>query len=105
MSETYAFKMKLLPGMEAEYEARHDALWPELKTLLREAGISDYGIWLDAETGLLIGHLTRTVTHTMDKLPNYPVMQAWWKEMAPLMQTNPDDSPVATPLRRVFHMP
>jgi L-rhamnose mutarotase len=104
-TETYAFKMRLLPGMEAEYEARHDVLWPELEALLRDAGISDYAIWLDSETDLLLGHLTRTIPHAMDDLPNHPVMQRWWKEMAPLMATNADDSPVATPLRRVFHMP
>ena len=29
-----AFKMKLKPGCEAEYERRHNAIWPELKQLL-----------------------------------------------------------------------
>ena len=48
--EKYAFKMKLNPGMAAEYKRRHDAIWPELVALLKEAGISDYSIHLDAET-------------------------------------------------------
>ncbi|MCR4588796.1 MAG: L-rhamnose mutarotase, partial [Lachnospiraceae bacterium] len=26
------FKMKLFPGQEAEYERRHNLLWPEMKT-------------------------------------------------------------------------
>ncbi|MEM6712282.1 MAG: L-rhamnose mutarotase [Pseudomonadota bacterium] len=104
MSEKYAFRMRLKPGMEAEYEERHDALWPELETLLREAGISDYSIWLDAETGVLFGFLTRTDDHTMDDLPNHPVMKRWWAHMAPLMDVNLDDSPVAVPLRQVFHL-
>lgn len=102
---SYAFRMKLRPGMEAEYEERHDAIWPELSQLLREAGVSDYAIWLDEETGCLFGHLTRTEDHGMDDLPSHPVMRRWWAHMAPLMETNPDDSPVAVPLRRVFHMP
>lgn len=105
MSETYAFRMRLRPGTEAEYEARHDALWPELEALLRDAGISDYSIWLDEETGTLFGHLTRTAEHAMDDLPNHPVMKRWWAHMAPLMEVNLDDSPVAIPLRRVFHLP
>lgn len=102
---TFAFRMKLRPGVTAEYEARHDAIWPELVTLLKDAGVSDYAIWLDEETGVLFGHLTRTDDHGMDDLPEHPVMQRWWAEMAPLMETNPDQSPVAVPLRRVFHMP
>ncbi|TIV23409.1 MAG: L-rhamnose mutarotase, partial [Mesorhizobium sp.] len=29
MMEKYAFKMKLNPGMKAEYKRRHDESWPE----------------------------------------------------------------------------
>jgi hypothetical protein len=47
MSEQIAFKMQLCPGFEAEYRKRHDAIWPELVRLLKEAGISDYSIFLD----------------------------------------------------------
>jgi len=36
--EKYAFKMKLHAGKLAEYKKRHDALWPELKQLLKETG-------------------------------------------------------------------
>lgn len=41
-----AFKMQLLAGYAAEYKKRHDALWPELQSLLKDAGISDYSIFL-----------------------------------------------------------
>ena len=30
-----AFRMQLHPGQAAAYKARHDAIWPELTTLLR----------------------------------------------------------------------
>ncbi|TIW54171.1 MAG: L-rhamnose mutarotase, partial [Mesorhizobium sp.] len=30
MMEKYAFKMKLNPGMKAEYKHPHDEIWPEL---------------------------------------------------------------------------
>jgi L-rhamnose mutarotase len=32
-------------------------------------------------------------------------MRRWWLSMADLMETNPDKSPVAVPLRQVFHLP
>ena len=50
MMERHAFKMKLHPGMEAEYRKRHDEIWPELARELRSAGVSDYSIFLDEET-------------------------------------------------------
>lgn len=37
--EKYAFRMRLHPGKAAEYQARHDAIWPELVTLLKDAGV------------------------------------------------------------------
>lgn len=105
MSEVYAFRMQLHPGMEAEYTRRHDAIWPELVDLLHGAGISDYSIYLDPETGALFGLLTRTTSHSMDDLPRHPVMQRWWAYMADIMEVGSDNAPVAVPLTRVFHMP
>lgn len=103
--EKIAFRMQLLPGQEAEYRRRHDAIWPELAALLREAGISDYSIHLDRETGALFGVLWRKGEHRMDDLPAHPVMRRWWDHMADIMETNPDRSPVAVPLETVFHLP
>jgi L-rhamnose mutarotase len=103
--EKYAFKMRLNTGMEAEYKRRHDAIWPELVTLLRGAGISDYSIHLDPETRILFGVLWRADDHKMDALPDHPVMRRWWAHMADIMETNPDGSPMAIPLIPVFHLP
>ena len=41
----------------------------------------------------------------MDALPADPVMRRWWAHMADIMETHPDDEPVAVPLTPVFHMP
>jgi L-rhamnose mutarotase len=102
--QKYAFRMRLNPGQEAEYKRRHDAIWPELAALLRQAGVSDYSIHLDRETGLLFGVLWRRDDHTMDDLPSHPVMRRWWDHMADIMETNPDNSPFAVPLETVFHL-
>lgn len=103
--EKYAFKMQLHPGMEAEYKRRHDAIWPELVDLLRDAGVSDYSIHLDPDTHILFGVLWRRDDHGMDALPAHPVMQRWWAHMADIMQTGPDHAPVSVALTPVFHMP
>ena len=102
--EKYAFKMQLNPGMEEEYRRRHDEIWPELVALLREAGVSDYSIHLDRESGILFGVLWRRADHGMAALPTHPVMRRWWAHMADIMATKPDKEPVAVPLVTVFHM-
>lgn len=43
--ERYAWKGKIKNGQIAEYRRRHDAIWPEMKALLKEAGICNYSIW------------------------------------------------------------
>jgi L-rhamnose mutarotase len=103
--EQIAFRMRLHPGQAAEYRRRHDAIWPELRALLKQAGISDYSIFLDETDGSLLAVLRRSDDHTMDALPEREIMQRWWAYMADLMATNPDRSPVMTPLRKVFHLP
>ena len=105
MSERYVFRMRLNPGMEDEYIRRHDAIWPELVTLLRDAGVSEYSIHFDPDTLSLIGVLERRTDHGMEALPDHPVMQKWWAHMADIMETGPDNAPVVVPLTRLFHMP
>ena len=102
--QRYAFKMFLNPGAEAEYKRRHDAIWPELAALLREAGVSNYSIHLDPESHVLLAYLERKPSHGMDALQAHPVMRRWWDHMGDLMQTNPDGSPVAKPLRELFYL-
>jgi L-rhamnose mutarotase len=102
--EKYAFRMKLKPGMKAEYVRRHAEIWPKLVSLLREAGVSDYSIHLDEETSVLFAVMWRRSGHRMDDLPEHPVMRKWWAHMADIMETKPDNEPVAVPLETVFHM-
>ena len=102
--EKYAFKMRLDPGQADAYRRRHDAIWPELADLLRDAGVSDYSIYLDEETNILFAVLRRPADHGMDDLPAHPVVQKWWAHMADIMETQPDNKPVVTELLPVFHM-
>jgi L-rhamnose mutarotase len=100
----YAFKMLLHPGQRDEYRRRHDEIWPELKALLKQAGVSNYSIHLDAETNILFGYLERSSNHRMDDLPNDPIMKRWWAHMGDIMATNADGSPVAKPLEEMFYL-
>jgi L-rhamnose mutarotase len=63
------FKMKVHANKAEEYKRRHDTIWPELKELLKQVGISDYSIFLDEETYTLFGVLTIKDTTLLDTLP------------------------------------
>jgi len=100
-----ASKMKLLKGFEAEYKKRHDELWPELKELLKETGITDYSIFLDEETNDLFAYFAIEDDKKLNDLPSQPVMKKWWDYMKDIMETNEDYSPVSIPLKEVFYLP
>lgn len=102
--ERIAFKMQLDSDQADTYRARHDEIWPELVTLLKDAGISDYSIFLDPATNALFAVLRRSDDHTMDALPEHEVMRRWWQFMGDVMATNSDGSPVVVPLEPMFHL-
>lgn len=102
--ERVAFKMKLFKGCEEEYKRRHDALWPELQSLLKDAGIRDYSIFLDEDTNALFGYLTIEDKARLDELPAQAIMKKWWAYMKDIMESNDDNSPVSIPLKEVFYL-
>ncbi|MDR1813819.1 MAG: L-rhamnose mutarotase [Tannerella sp.] len=98
------FKMYLKPGFEAEYEKRHAALWPELRALLSENGVSDYSIYWDRETNILFASQKVSGEESSQDMGANPIVQKWWAYMADIMVVNPDNSPVTIPLQELFYM-
>ena len=99
-----AFKMFLKPGYEKEYEKRHNAIWPELRSLLKEAGVYDYSIFWDKETNVLFAVQKTEGTGGSQDLGSNPVVKKWWDYMADIMEVNPDNSPVSISIKEVFYM-
>ena len=45
--ERFAWRASVKEGYVAEYKKRHDEIWPEMKDVLKRAGICNYTIFLD----------------------------------------------------------
>ncbi|MGJ8682492.1 L-rhamnose mutarotase, partial [Paraglaciecola sp.] len=71
---------------------------------LKDAGVSDYSIYLEKESNKLFAVLKRTTDHKMDQLPLEPIVKKWWAFMADIMETNPDNSPKVNNIDCVFHL-
>lgn len=99
-----AFKMRLNVGQKEEYRKRHNELWPDLKKMLKDAGISEYSIFLDEETSTLFAFQKVSGGGSSQDLGQTEIVQKWWAFMADIMETNPDNSPVTIPLEQVFYM-
>ena len=99
-----AFKMYLNPDQKEEYKKRHDKIWPELKKLLKDAGVSEYSIFLDDETNTLFAFQKVSNESGSQDLGQTEIVKKWWKFMADIMKTNSDNSPVSVPLEEVFYL-
>lgn len=99
-----AFKMYLNEGQKEEYKRRHDELWPELHKLLKDAGVSEYSIFLDEDTNTLFAFQKVSGEEGSQDLGTTEIVQKWWAYMADIMKTNADNSPVTIPLEELFFM-
>lgn len=100
----FGFKMKLYPGFKEEYRKRHSEIWPELVAMLKNEGIGNYSIFFDEETNILFAYQEQSGESSSQDLGTDEVVKKWWKYMADIMETNPDNSPVSIPLDQVFYL-
>lgn len=98
------FKMKLYENMAEEYRKRHNNLWPEMVKMIHEYGGKNYSIFLDEETNTLFGYIEVEDEALWNKSAVTEINQKWWKYMADIMETNPDNSPVCVDFKEMFHL-
>jgi L-rhamnose mutarotase len=96
--------MSVHAGQEQEYERRHNPIWQELEETLKAHGVRSYSIFLLPETRQLFAYAELEDEAQWNAIAQAEVCKRWWKYMVPMMPTNPDNSPVSTELREVFHI-
>ena len=99
-----AFRMSVSAGQEAEYERRHNPIWRDLEETLVRHGVRSYSIFLDPATRDLFGYAEIESEERWQAIAGTEVCRRWWRHMREIMPSNPDDSPVASDLREVFHI-
>ncbi|NQU09634.1 L-rhamnose mutarotase [bacterium] len=99
-----AFMMQVHAGHEEEYERRHNPIWPELAAVIKKHGVHNYSIFLDPDSRRLFAYAEIESEERWDAIAQDPVCQKWWASMRDIMPSNPDHSPLARPLREVFHV-
>ena len=74
---------RIRPGRLEEYRLRHSEVWPEMRRALREAGWTNYSLFL-ADDGLLVGYLeTDGYATALQRMAETDVNARWQAEMQP----------------------
>lgn len=102
-SERYAWKATVKEGKLAEYCRRHDAIWPELKAVLKEAGIKNYTIWNVGQELFGYYECEKGAAYAARVQAESPVVDRWNEYMKDVMEMELDPETGAQPLlRQVF---
>lgn len=100
--ERYAWKATLLPGKLEEYVRRHNAIWPEMKEVLRQAGIRNYTIW-NVGSELFGYYECDSIREAARVQAESPVVDRWNEYMKDVMVMEPDPETGAQPrMEQVF---
>lgn len=99
-----AFAMSVDARQQEEYERRHSPIWPELHATLKAHGVRNYSIFLHPETHQLFAYVEIEDEERWNAISETDVCKRWWVHMKDVMPSNPDNSPVSTPLKEVFHI-
>ena len=89
-----------------EYRERHAKVWPSMLAALREAGWSNYSLFL-APDGLLVGYLeTEDFSLAQKRMQDNQVNTHWQSEMAKFFEDKAERVPdrAFLQLDEVFHL-
>ncbi len=103
--EKYAWRGRIADGQIEEYKRRHDAIWPEMKAVLKEAGIRNYTIWLSGQELFGYYECEQGVAYAARVQTESPVVQRWDAYMKDILIMEKDPVTGAQPqLTKVFEL-
>ena len=103
--ERYAWKAVVKEGCLEEYVRRHQAIWPELVELLKQAGICNYSIWDVGNELFGYYECAKGVDFAAKTQAESPLVDKWNEYMKDVMIMEMDPVTGAQPmLTEVFRM-
>ncbi len=103
--EKYAWKAKIIEGKQEEYRKRHNEIWPEMVKVLKDAGISNYTIWMSGDEVFGYYECEKGVEYAAEVQKNSPIVDKWNEYMKDVMIMEMDPVTGAQPLlKKVFEL-
>ena len=103
--ERVAWKGRIKPGCKEEYIRRHDAIWPEMTALLKEAGIRNYTIFANGNELFGYYECEKGLSFAQRAQAGSSVVDRWNEYMRDVLELEMDPETGAQPaLEAVFRM-
>jgi L-rhamnose mutarotase len=98
------FQMEIIPGQEAEYERRHDEIWPELVTALQDAGVRNYTLFRRGTTVTAYAECHPDVATAFGAVGNTEVNTRWAAWFGEVLAQLTDDEGNLIESTEVWHL-
>ena len=100
--ERRLFLIEIYPGTEAEYDKRHDEIWPDMVEALRKSGFSNYSLFRSQTTVIGYVECLPDIKTAGEKMSQEEVSTKWNESMKKIIDY---DKTRSLPLfSQVWHM-
>ncbi len=103
--ERLCFMIELEPGAEAEYERRHDELWPEMREAIEAAGYTNYSLFRRGTTVIGYCECVPDVASVSARMGAAEVTPRWNASFEGIITRLVDDSGNLLVARELWHLP
>ena len=98
------FLMEIIPGQEAEYQRRHDEIWPELVTALQDAGVRNYSLFRRGTTVIAYAECHPDATTAFGRVGETEVNARWAEWFTSVLARHTDEDGSLIEASEVWHL-
>lgn len=86
----HVYIMTLVDGQEAEYQRRHDEIWPEMQEALIRSGYRNYTLHRAGRTVVGVTDMIPSVEEVVARMKNEPITVRWNDSFRGIIEVNED---------------
>ena len=102
--ERLCFIMHLIAGREAEYERRHDEIWPEMSAAVSSAGFTNYSLFRRGTDVIGYAECEPDVATVLDRIGASDVNSRWAESFADIIASMTDEKGDLLRFVQVWHL-
>ena len=102
--ERFCYAFQIAPGMEAEYDRRHNEIWPSLVQAIKNAGFSNYSLFRRGREVIAYAECAPSIQSALNRLELEEVSQHWNRYIRSIMTSAVDSDGHLLNYDEIWHL-
>ena len=102
--ERLCFLMHLVPGMEAEYEKRHDEIWPDMEAAVVAAGFTNYSLFRRGTQVIGYAECVPDIATVLTQMGAQEINGRWGESLSHVIASMTDETGGLIRYTEVWHL-